>query len=227
MKKKVLNLIIGFCFLLTLTSSNLVKADNLTITSDKNNEIKETEYIDYKTEKLKTNYISMDGFIDTTKEEYKLLSQKEVESLFNSIGEKSFKEIDMININHDEKTATIQFRVNEDDGNIDTLISTGIYNFLKGTKEFVQYSITFEVTGRYTDSNGRYMKKLLYIYKYKPETLISLDWNNLNLSDICNYSDEIWDENKQETITSNKNEEASLQIKIMNILKYYITEKIN
>ena len=169
MNKKILNTIVGFCFLIVLVPFTIVKADDIKNPVNTNS-TESIESIDYKTEKLKTNYISMDGFIDTTKEEYKILSKEEIETLFNSIGEKSFKEIDMIDINHDEKTATIQFKVNEDDGNIDTLISTGIYNFLKGTKEFVQYSINFEVTGRYTDSNGRYMKKLLYIYKYKPET---------------------------------------------------------
>lgn len=219
--------IIVFFTVLILTYIPFLNVKAAEVTQTQTQTEGNAQEIDLKNEKIKTNYISMNTFIDTTNEEYKVLSQEEIETLLNSMGTKSFTELTMLDINHEEKLATIQFMVNEDDGNIDALISTGIYNFLKGIKEFVQYNIKFEVTGRYTDSNGRYMKKLLYTFTYKPETLISIDWDNLELSTICNFADETWDETNQELIQNNKVDEASLQIKIINILKYYVSEKIS
>lgn len=234
MKKKFIE-IMSLLLILSSISLTIVKADSrdansnssiATSTEATTEAATEVESIDYKREKINTKYIETNSFIDTTKEEYKILSKEEIEKLFNSIGEKSFTELTMMDINHEEKTINIQFMVNQDDGNIDTLISTGIYNLLKGTKEFINYTIKFEVTGRYTDSNQRYMKKLLYIYTYTPETLITIDWNNITLSDICGICDEMWNEETQETITLNKVAEASLQVKIINLLKYYVSEKI-
>lgn len=219
--------IIVFFTVLILTYIPFLNVNAAEVTQTQTQTEGNAQEIDLKNEKIKTNYISMNTFIDTTNEEYKVLSQEEIETLLNSMGTKSFTELTMLDINHEKKLATIQFMVNEDDGNIDALISTGIYNFLKGIKEFVQYNIKFEVTGRYTDSNGRYMKKLLYTFTYKPETLISIDWDNLELSTICNFADETWDETNQELIQNNKVDEASLQIKIINILKYYVSEKIS
>lgn len=183
--------------------------------------------IDLKTEKIKTENVSMNTYIDQNLEQYKILDSNEIETTFISIAEKSFKELSDIDFNHEEKLVTIEFMINEDDGNTTALINTGIYNFLKGIKEVINYSIDFEAIVRYTDSNGRYLKKPLYRYSYKTENLISFDWENMNFSEITSLCNETYIYETDEVIKNHNSNEDNLQVKIINILKYYIGEKIS
>lgn len=187
----------------------------------------ETTTIDLKTAKIKTQTVSMDTYIDNSSETYRMLSENEVEDLFNSVSNKSFKELSKINFNHEENSVKISFMINEDDGNTDLLINTSIYNFLNGIKEVVNYSIDFEAIVRYTDSNGRYLKKPLYRYSYETENLIAIDWENVDFKEMTSLCNEIYCYETDETIKTNVLNKDNMQVKIINILKYYIGEKIN
>lgn len=228
--------IIGVVAIVFLTSPKMM------VFADENTEIIESEvntensenteevqkvFVDLSTEKIETNYITMNTFIDTLETKYNTLSKSEVEEFFTSMAEKSFTELTKMEFNHEEKVATIQFYVNEDDGNLEALISTEMYNFLKATKTFVEYTIKFEVSARYTDSNGRYMKKLISIYTYKPETLILITWNNQEPSKILKIADEVFDAESKESTVINKQKENANQLKVINLLKYYISEKLS
>ncbi len=223
MKKLSKLFMIGMISAFCLLNGKTVFAEELTTTEE--SEVQKVT-IDLSSEKIETNYITQNAFIDTFETEYESLTKPQIEEFLTSIAEKSFSELTKIDFNHDEKTVTIQFYVNEDDGNIESLISTEMYNFLKASKTFVEYTIKFEVSGRYTDSNGRYMKKLIYIYTYKPETLILMTWNNQEPSKILKMADEIFDAESKESTVINKQKENANQIKIINLLKYYISEKM-
>lgn len=218
---KRISLVLLTSIVLTLTPQ-VVFADEV----ENQTESVESRDIDLSTEKIETNLVNMNTFVNLIDNKYSSLSKQEVEEFFTSMAEKSFTELTKIEFDHEEKVATIQFYVNEDDGNLEALISTEMYNFLKATKSCVDYTIKFEVSARYTDSNGRYMKKLINIYTFKPETLILISWNSQEPSKILKIADEVFDAESKESTVINKQKENQSQLKVINLLKYYISEKM-
>lgn len=175
-------------------------------------------------ENIKTINITMNTLTDNYSNS--ILSDKEIEQLITTSTDKSFEEISDININHTGRDITIKVLIDENKGNVDSLINTGIFNYFYLTKDFNLYNTNFEIEVRFENANGRMMKQHMYSYTFNKETLQKIDWENIDYKDFTKNADKYW------TITEGEQEndklaEDSFQLKIINILKDYVSYKLN
>lgn len=176
-----------------------------------------------KSEKIETTYITMNTL--TTKNKKTMFNNSEIESIIANGVEKSFKEETSYNINHLEKNVSVELVVNEEEGDIKSIINNSIYNFLNITKEFVFYDIDFNITVRYKDSNGRYLKKEMYSYGFHSETLSNIDWKDIKVKEFINNANKHW--TIDDGVKENKIIDDELKIKILEIIKFYLKQKIS
>lgn len=203
--KIFLSLSIFFCIILaSLPTINIVQASS-------------------KSEKIETTYITTNTL--TTKNKKAMFNNSEIESIIADGVEKSFNEETSYNINHLDKNINIELIVNEEDGDVKSIINNSIYNFLNITKEFVFYDIDFNITVRYKDSNGRYLKKEMYSYGFHSETLSNIDWKKIKVKDFVNNANKHW--TIDDGVKENKIIDDELKIKILEIIKFYLKQKIS
>lgn len=175
-----------------------------------------------KAKEIKTTYTTMDTL--TSKNEKTIFSNYEIETIITKSIDKALNKESSSHINHLDRKVDIDFVVNEDDGNIETIINNGIYNFLNLTKEIKLYDFEFNIIVRYRDINGRYLRKEMYLYGFKKETLLNIDWNTVKIKNFVKKADKYTIDNG---IKEKEVKEDEFKIKILEIIKFYLKQKIS
>lgn len=158
------------------------------------------------------------------KDEYNL-TNNEINLKINENIKKVFTENIDYSIDSEKNKIILKLQLDESNGNIETLINTNIYNFLKNN-DFKLYDITFDFDVKYKDNNGRFIKKYMYSYTFYKNTLLNTDFSKLDYKNVIQLADECWDINNGLKSRNIENDEKNIQeLKILNILKDYFKYK--